>query len=434
MGMGMFRSHAPRLGLLFLVGTLIALAVSPPAGAHPAAAHAKKHARRHHARRHHARRHRARRHHHSVVAATRRMKDRTRPTAPANLTGQAGDQIVNLSWGASTDNVGVTGYRVSRGGTVVATVGATTLTYSDTAVQDGTSYTYTVSAFDASHNVSPSSNSVTLTPQASTSGGTTSGTGTTGTGTSATGTASAVDPSGVPAPVGDITGWHEIFVDDFSTPVPLGSFPSAVSSRWDAYNDGWKDTSGHGTYYCSKVCSVQNGMLDLYLHTENGVHMVAAPWPRVLGNSGGADVNGQLYGRYVIRFRADPVAGYKTAWLLWPDSGVWPRDGEIDFPEGNLNSTICAFMHRQNATSGSDQDAFCTQTGYTPWHTAETDWTPTSLKFVLDGVTIGTSTNGIPDTPMYWVIQTETALDGTVPSDSAAGHVQIDWVAVYRPA
>jgi hypothetical protein len=35
---------------------------------------------------------------------------------------------------------------------------------------------------------------------------------------------------------------------------------------------------------------------------------------------------------------------------------------------------------------------------------------------------------------MRWVIQTETALDGTVPSNAAAGHVLIDWVAMWSYA
>ena len=62
--------------------------------------------------------------------------------------------------------------------------------------------------------------------------------------------------------------------------------------------------------------------------------------------------------------------GYKTAWLLWPRSEVWPRDGEIDFPEGDLDSTIHGFVHRQGATSGSDQYAVSTSATYTSWHTA----------------------------------------------------------------
>jgi beta-glucanase (GH16 family) len=242
---------------------------------------------------------------------------------------------------------------------------------------------------------------------------------------------SSANPSGQAMPVGDIPGWHQVFTDNFGTNVPLGSFPSAVSSRWGAYSDGWADTSHNGRYYCSKVCSVQGGLLNLHLHTENGVHMVAAPYPKI---PGATSHNGQLYGRYAIRFRADPLPGYKTAWLLWPDSGTWPRDGEIDFPEGGLNSTICAFMHRQGGTSGSDQDRFCTSSGYNAWHTAVVEWTPSSVKFTLDGSVIGTSTSRIPNTPMHWVIQTETATSGGAPATSTAGNVQIDWVAVYRRA
>src|SRR5215472_1874929 len=37
--------------------------------------------------------------------------------------------------------------------------------------------------------------------------------------------AKAHSPSGEPMPVGDIPGWHQVFSDDFTTDVPLGSFP-----------------------------------------------------------------------------------------------------------------------------------------------------------------------------------------------------------------
>ena len=92
--------------------------------------------------------------------------------------------------------------------------------------------------------------------------------------------ASSSSPSGETMPVGDIPGWRQIFADDFLTDVPVGNFPSAVSAKWDAYPDGWKDTSKHGTYFPSKVVSIQNGVLNLHLHTENGVHMVSAPEPK----------------------------------------------------------------------------------------------------------------------------------------------------------
>ena len=236
----------------------------------------------------------------------------------------------------------------------------------------------------------------------------------------------AVDPSGQAMPVGNIPGWTQIWADNFPYNVSRGNFPAGTNGKWSAYPDGWHDTSGNGTYSCTKVCSVHGGMLDMWIHSENGTHYVAVPYPKV--------PRGITYGRYAVRFKADPLPHYKTAWLLWPDSETWPRDGEIDFPEGGLDATICAYMHRQGARSGSDQDEYCTGTGYQGWHTAVTEWTRSSLRFYLDGRLIGNSTRRIPKRPMHWVLQTETSLDGRSPSNRTRGHVYVDWAAVYRPA
>jgi len=166
---------------------------------------------------------------------------------------------------------------------------------------------------------------------------------------------------------------------------------------------------------------VRGGILDMYIHTEDGVHMVAAPIARATER--------QRYGRYSVRFRSDPVPGYKVAWLLWPSSNV--RDeGEIDFPEGNLDGRIAAFSHCVN---DQRRNCFAKTTGerFTDWHTATTEWTPGRVTFFLDGEQIGTTTNRVSSTPMKWVLQTETAFRGPEPSDSASGHVQIDWAVAY---
>lgn len=238
--------------------------------------------------------------------------------------------------------------------------------------------------------------------------------------------ASNSSPSGQAMPVGDLPGWHQIFADDFTTDVPTGSFPGSVyRNTWYVYPDGAHDTSGNGQYYPSKVLSVSNGMLNMYLHTENGIHMVAAVLPKLPT---------MLYGRYTVRFRADSLYGYKSAWLLWPDSGNFPYDGEIDFPESctGLDGLICAFMHRMYATSNLDRDYYSTGATYGAWHTATTEWSPGNVTFYLDGQVIGTSTNRVPSDPMHWVLQTETSTYGEgAPSNSTAGNVQIDWVAAY---
>jgi chitodextrinase len=74
------------------------------------------------------------------------------PTVPGNLILTSGAGGVDLSWSASTDSVGVAGYTIYRDGTVIATTPQ--LTYSDTTVQQGSTYTYAVAAYDADGNSS----------------------------------------------------------------------------------------------------------------------------------------------------------------------------------------------------------------------------------------------------------------------------------------
>lgn len=238
----------------------------------------------------------------------------------------------------------------------------------------------------------------------------------------------AVDPSGETMPVGDLPGWQQVFQDDFRTDVPLGSFPQTVGARWSAYAEGWRDTSKNGTYSPSQVISVQNGMMDLHLRNANGVHLVAAPGPRLPGPG---TQGGQLYGRYAVRYRADPIPGYKLAWLLWPDSEDW-SDGEIDFPEGSLGGNTMAFMHHRGKPV--EQDRFTSAARLQDWHTAVIEWTPDSVRFLLDGAGVGESTDRrlIPRVPMHWVLQTETSSGGRRPAADGSGHVQIDWVTAYR--
>jgi chitodextrinase len=96
--------------------------------------------------------------------------DATPPSTPQNLTAvAAGATQVNLSWSASTDNVGVTGYRVFRNG---GQVGAPTGTsFQDDGVSASTTYSYTVAAVDAAGNVSPQSSPATATTSSTSTGG-----------------------------------------------------------------------------------------------------------------------------------------------------------------------------------------------------------------------------------------------------------------------
>src|SRR5882757_406168 len=98
----------------------------------------------------------------SVSVTTASAADTAPPTTPTGLTGAvAGTTGSNLSWSASTDNVGVTGYIVRRNGVQVATPATTS--YADAGLSAATTYSYTVAARDAAGNISPNSTSVSVT-------------------------------------------------------------------------------------------------------------------------------------------------------------------------------------------------------------------------------------------------------------------------------
>jgi hypothetical protein len=79
--------------------------------------------------------------------------DAEAPSVPQNLSATAiSDSQIDLTWDASTDNVGVTGYKIFRDNALVDT--SPTNAYADTGLNPGTEYEYEVSAFDAAANES----------------------------------------------------------------------------------------------------------------------------------------------------------------------------------------------------------------------------------------------------------------------------------------
>ena len=95
--------------------------------------------------------------------------DTQAPTTPANLTVTASTaSSVSLSWSASSDNVGVTGYDVYQGSGVALTVSGTSATV--TGLAANTTYSFKVTAKDAAGNTSSASATVTGTTKAGTGG------------------------------------------------------------------------------------------------------------------------------------------------------------------------------------------------------------------------------------------------------------------------
>ncbi|OXA83210.1 peptidase M4 [Flavobacterium columnare] len=94
--------------------------------------------------------------------------DTTAPTTPTNLVASGTTSTsTTLSWIASTDNVGVTGYNIYNGTTLLASSTTTSATVSG--LKASTTYNFTVKAKDAAGNLSATSNAVSVTTSAGSS-------------------------------------------------------------------------------------------------------------------------------------------------------------------------------------------------------------------------------------------------------------------------
>ena len=250
-------------------------------------------------------------------------------------------------------------------------------------------------------------------------------------------------PSGEAVP-GAVSGWKQVFADDFAGTVPKGAFSDcnhnvdtpqaycgglkkygAYYDNWWAYPSGWEDTAKSGadgntgapfggTYEPQETVSVANGVLSVNMcrPKTGGDNKVGTVVPR--------KCMAQKYGRYVERFRivkADD--GFKSAHLFY-DGGY-----EIDFPENDYNTTIYAFMHPGGeAFSGGKKWG-------NEWHTSVIEWTSGSVKFYLDGKQIGTATKKVPNIPMSWILQNESSIEGPYAKPGATAQIDTDWVACY---
>jgi chitodextrinase len=101
----------------------------------------------------------------SATCTTPQPPDVTAPSQPPALTGRAVSSTqVDLSWAPSSDDRGVTGYRIYRNDVLAAT--STALTFSDTGRTAFSSYKYAITAVDAAGNESTAVSITVLTPAA----------------------------------------------------------------------------------------------------------------------------------------------------------------------------------------------------------------------------------------------------------------------------
>jgi Zn-dependent metalloprotease len=182
--------------------------------------------------------------------------DTEAPSNPTSLTaGGPTDTTVDLSWNASSDNVGVTGYDIYQGTTNLGE--ATGTTAQITGLTAGTFYSFRVRAKDAAGNISGYSN----TASATTTGGGTSGGCTGGVGTFPYGESFEAN----------LGLWSQAGGDDLNWTRDSGGTPSSGTGPTTG-SDGsfylFVEASGNGTGYPSKRAILNSPCFDLSGETE----------------------------------------------------------------------------------------------------------------------------------------------------------------------
>ncbi|MEW1957311.1 glycoside hydrolase family 16 protein [Kineococcus sp. NPDC059986] len=235
------------------------------------------------------------------------------------------------------------------------------------------------------------------------------------------------DPSAATGdlPRRDLPGWRQVLAEGFDTDLAPGGFPGpAYSAHWAGY-DGFPDSSGSFRYATKDVASVHDGVLDLHTRTQDGTALGAGVVALVNGDG---TWGGRSFGRYSVRFRADPGAGWGAAFLLWSDGDDW-HDGEIDFAEGMTTATSVDAHNHDLTTPAANALSVFTPGTWDQWHTATVEWTPQAVTFFLDGRRTGSSAT-VPTKPLHLVLQTVTGK--TVPPADSQAHVLVDWVAAWE--
>lgn len=261
----------------------------------------------------------------------------------------------------------------------------------------------------------------------------------------------AVNPSAMPTD--DLPGWNYLNGEDFNTPFAVGQYRNTFGIEWDRYAGGQASPQNgayEGIYRLDMTASAgaANGAEDSVMRIR--CHKAAGQTYAYVGAPTPWDGIPQLYGRYAMRFRTTPTTNgdFKMAWLLWPYEGsgapnpgapnYWWTYGEVDFPELDLGSQIGGYSH--NVTGSPNQNVLAYQNGgisSQDWHVAVIEWTPTNIRFLVDGNQVARTTNtaGIPTVPMRWVLQTETSLERPHPiAVGSEASVYLDWIAVWAYA
>lgn len=231
------------------------------------------------------------------------------------------------------------------------------------------------------------------------------------TGEGPTSTSAAVTPQGngsVTDSAATALGWGPpIAGDEFD----YTGEPDAT--KWSVY-----DSAGHAG----------NGTRSPGQVTVDGSQMIIAGTAD--GTSAGisAKFGRQKYGRWEVRAAGSGDDEYHMVSILWPDSGDWPCDGEVDYAETTGDWNTINFFHHYGCSNL--RTSVSKALDITKFHNYAVDWSPSVIIGYIDGVKWFEDSDPTHQPPgsMHQTLQLDWFPDGT---SNGPGEMRVDWVRVY---
>lgn len=183
------------------------------------------------------------------------------------------------------------------------------------------------------------------------------------------------------------------------------------TTKWSVYTSPGNHDSEPGLRLARAV-TVQNGKLVITATWDPNASRIAGRYGEVVSGAMSHRTD-YTYGRFEVigRVDNDPTATMSAVALTWPQSGIWPRDGENDWWETLHNPSrrpTHSFFHFLNSIGQPDQVALTyDDIDSTVFHKYTMDWEPDRIRVFVDDVLHGTVTDkrAIPQVPHHVCLQ-----------------------------
>jgi len=225
-------------------------------------------------------------------------------------------------------------------------------------------------------------------------------------------------------------GWKLVFRDEFDG-------QAVDTAKWNLRDPWGKERNRELQAYVGDAFEVKDGILRIKAEKRKAVY----DGKERAFTSGMMTTYGkfsQQFDRFEIRCRVPKGKGLWPAFWLLPEPLGWPPEIDVLEALGHDTKTIY-FTHHWRETGRahkSDHEDFKSEADFAKeYHVIAIEWSPTEIRWEVDGQDRFRSVRSIPRVPMYLLLNLAVGGDWPgAPDDETAfpAFFEVDYVRVYK--